>query len=125
MHSGFAKLIIAILFISLVGCGANKKQGALLNGKEIALRLEPGPDNPRNSEGDFIHLKDGRILFIYSHFTGGSGDNASAHLSGRFSNDGGRTWSKKDVLILPNEGGMNIMSVSLRSEEHTSELQSH
>lgn len=113
MNSSFIKLVIAILFIVLAGCSANKSQGTLTNGKEIALRLEPGPDNPRNSEGDFIHLKDGRILFIYSHFTGGSGDNAEAHLAGRFSDDGGRTWSKKDVLILPNEGGMNIMSVSL------------
>lgn len=113
MNSGFIKLVIGILFIVLAGCNANKLHGTLTNGKEIALRLEPGPDNPRNSEGDFIHLQGGRILFIYSHFTGGSGDNASAHLSGRFSDDGGRTWSAKDVVILPNEGGMNIMSVSL------------
>jgi len=81
--------------------------------KEIVLRLEPQQGNPRNSEGDFIQLKDGRILFIYTHFTGGSGDHASAYLAGRFSNDGGKTWTKKDVMILPNEGGMNIMSVSL------------
>ena len=36
-------------------------------GKDIVLRLEPGPNNPRNSEGDFISLKDKRILFVYSH----------------------------------------------------------
>ena len=81
--------------------------------KEIALRLEPGPDNPRNSEGDFIQLKDGRILFVYTHFTGGSGDNASAGLAGRFSTDNGRTWSKEDTPVLSNEGDMNTMSVSL------------
>ncbi|NIA31284.1 MAG: hypothetical protein GWP06_15415 [Actinobacteria bacterium] len=113
MNSNFFKLVIGILFIVLAGCSADKRSGTLTGGKEIVLRLEPGPDNPRNSEGDFIHLQDGRILFIYSHFTGGSGDNAEAHLSGRFSDDGGRTWSKKDVTILANEGGMNIMSVSL------------
>ena len=28
--------------------------------------LPPGPGNPRNTEGDFVRLKDGRILFIYS-----------------------------------------------------------
>jgi len=81
--------------------------------KEITLRLEPQQGNPRNSEGDFIQLKDGRILFIYTHFTGGTGDHASAYLAGRYSNDGGKTWTKEDVIILPNEGGMNIMSVSL------------
>ena len=82
-------------------------------GKEITLKLEPQEGNPRNSEGDFIQLKDGRILFIYTHFTGGTGDHAGAYLAGRYSKDGGKTWSREDELILPNEGGMNVMSVSL------------
>lgn len=90
-----------------------KSELSLRDGKEIALRLTPSAGNPRNSEGDFIRLKNGRILFVYSHFTGGSGDNASSFLAGRFSEDGGRTWSKKDRLVLPNEGKMNTMSVSL------------
>ena len=82
-------------------------------GKEITLRLEPQQGNPRNSEGDFIQLKDGRILFIYTHFTGGTSDHASAYLAGRYSSDGGKTWTREDEIILPNEGNMNIMSVSL------------
>lgn len=77
------------------------------------LRLEPGPGNPRNSEGDFIRLKDGRILIIYAHFTGGDADHAAAHLASRESRDGGRTWSANDMLVVANEGGMNVMSVSL------------
>jgi len=75
--------------------------------------LPPGRANPRNSEGDFIRLKDGRILFVYTHFTGGGGDHSAAHLGGRFSSDGGRSWTKKDVAIVPNEGKQNVMSVSL------------
>ncbi|HPT99980.1 MAG TPA: sialidase family protein, partial [Armatimonadota bacterium] len=75
--------------------------------------LPPGPGNPRNSEGAFIQLNDGRVLFVYTHFTGGGWDHAAAHLAGRFSSDGGRTWCLDDVLILPNEGEMNVMSVSL------------
>lgn len=103
------KIIIAISFLFwIAGCNSQEEIG-----KEITLRLEPGKGNPRNSEGDFIQLKDGRILFIYSHFTSGSGDNSSAYLAGRYSSDGGKTWSEKDVIILPNEGGMNVMSVSL------------
>jgi sialidase-1 len=82
-------------------------------GKEISLQLLPQQGNPRNSEGDFIQLKDGRLLFIYTHFTGGPGDHASAYLAGRFSKDGGETWTEEDTIILPNEGSMNIMSVSL------------
>ncbi|NOR74874.1 MAG: hypothetical protein GQ525_06925, partial [Draconibacterium sp.] len=52
-------------------------------------------------------------LFVYTHFTSGAGDNASAYLAGCYSSDGGKTWTEDDVLILQNEGGMNIMSVSL------------
>jgi sialidase-1 len=77
------------------------------------LELAPGEGNPRNSEGDFITLKDGRILFVYTHFTGGFDDASTAHLASRESGDGGRTWSATDKVVLPNEGGFNIMSVSL------------
>lgn len=78
------------------------------------LTLEPGPGNPRNSEGDFIKLQDGRILFIYTHYDGEStSDHASAYLAGRYSEDEGQTWSQEDHLVLGNEGDMNIMSVSL------------
>lgn len=77
------------------------------------LRLEPSTGNPRNSEGDFVQLTDGRVLFIYTHFTGGEGDDARAVLASRESRDGGRTWSSNDVLVVENEGGRNVMSVSL------------
>ena len=77
------------------------------------LELPPAKGNPRNSEGSFVSLKDGRVLFVYTHFTGGGGDHDSAHLAGRYSSDGGRTWTKEDRAIVANEGGMNVMSVSL------------
>ncbi|WP_442508957.1 sialidase family protein [Novipirellula sp. SH528] len=79
----------------------------------VTLRLPPTSGNPRNSEGDFIQLKDGRVLFVYTHFTGGGDDHASAHLAGRYSADGGKTWDAADTRILDNEAGFNIMSVSL------------
>jgi sialidase-1 len=77
------------------------------------LRLNPSASNPRNSEGDFIELAGGRWLFVYTHFEGGDSDHAGAYLAGRYSEDGGATWSHEDVLVLPNEGKMNVMSVSL------------
>ena len=84
------------------------------HGKEIVLRLEPGPDNPRNSEGDFITLKNGRILFIYSHFAGASGgDFGNAYLASRYSDDKGKTWSQIDEKVVGQEGDMNVMSVSI------------
>lgn len=82
-------------------------------GKRV-LVLSPSPENKRNSEGSFITLRDGKLLFIYTHYgSGGNGDHDSACLKGRISGDGGKTWSEKDQLILENEGAMNIMSVSL------------
>jgi sialidase-1 len=85
----------------------------LLPGATIIPLLPPGPGNPRNTEGAFITLKDGRILFAYSRFTGGGGDHAAAYIAGRYSSDGGRTWTADDVTIVEREGQMNVMSVSL------------
>jgi len=86
-------------------------------GAEVPMRtleLPPGKGNPRNSEGAFVTLRDGRILFVYSHYTAGSGgDHDPAHLAGRYSSDDGRTWTREGRVIVPNEGGMNVMSVSL------------
>ena len=65
--------------------------------KEMVLRLAPGENNPRNSEGSFVTLKSGRILFIYSRYTGNSShDHASAYLASRYSDDGGKTWHRFD-----------------------------
>ena len=81
---------------------------------KTVLRLELGEDNPRNSEGDFVELKDGKILFVYSHYYGSSSsDHATAYLASRISSDRGKTWSTTDKVELQNEGGMNVMSVSL------------
>jgi len=83
-------------------------------GKEDVLKILPSSNNPRNSEGDFITLKDGRILYIYSHFTGTSGgDFGNAYLVSRYSTDKGKTWSKEDLPVIKQEGNMNVMSVSL------------
>ncbi len=81
--------------------------------------LPPGPGNPRNTEGDFLALRDGRLLFAYTKFTGGTGDHDSASIVTRTSRDSGLTWSREDELLLANEGEMNVMSVSfLRARDN-------
>lgn len=77
------------------------------------LRLVPAAGNPRNSEGDFLQLKDGRVMFVYTHFFGGRSDHDQARLAARFSSDGGASWSEQDQVIVANEGDWNVMSVSL------------
>jgi len=83
-------------------------------GVKVVLDLKPGPDNPRNSEGAFLPLKDGRIMFAYSRYYGkSSSDHATADIAVRYSYDKGATWTDKDEIIVKNHGGMNVMSVSL------------
>lgn len=85
-----------------------------LAGKYAVLDIRAGENNPRNSEGDFITLKDGRILFMYSKYTGSStSDFAPANLVGRYSSDGGKTWTTNDPVLVRSDAKNNIMSVSL------------
>jgi sialidase-1 len=81
-------------------------------GIETLLTIEPTPEYPRNSEGDIVELKDGRLCLVYTRFSGGTSDHATADLVARFSADGGKTWTADRVLV-KNEGRMNVMSVSI------------
>ncbi len=103
-----------MIVATLAACGALSIPAATIPAAPKAvLELPPGLGNPRNSEGDMIELKDGRILFVYSHYTKGRGDDHDpAHLASRVSADGGLTWSTSDETVVANEGGMNVMSVS-------------
>ena len=94
----------------------------IIQNVDFVKYLPPSAENPRNSEGDFLHIELGgkkAILFVYSRFTGGSGDSASADLACLLSFDGGRTFalpegSADGVLIRAAEFGTdNVMSVSL------------
>ena len=87
---------------------------------EVALNLPPSKDNPRNSEGDFVTLKDGRILFIYTHFTGGGRDDSSAYLASRVSKDGGKTWSK--ILYVDEHTGCSDFDMDPENPEILSNL---
>src|SRR5881394_1216716 len=75
--------------------------------------LAPGNNNPRNSEGDFMPLNNGILMFVYSRFTGGSGDDGRADLAAIYSGDGGKSWSLRYEPVLEHEGKQNVMSVSL------------
>jgi len=87
---------------------------ALVVGVEMEplLVIEPSKENARNSEGDIIELRDGRLCLIYTRFTGGSGDDAAADLVMRTSDDDGKSWSD-DRIVVQRSGGLNVMSVSL------------
>lgn len=113
----YTRVVNFLFLLNTFWCGhgiqAQQAPGLKLK-SVVALQLNPDENNPRNSEGDFIELKDGRLLFIYTHYTGSSSsDHAPACLAGRYSSNGGKSWSRADSIIVQNEGDMNVMSVSL------------
>lgn len=82
--------------------------------------LPPRAEAARNSEGAFIDLKDGSVLFIYTRFDGnpdpiaGAEDSAKSRLAARISRDRGATWSADTIIATPEgETSMNVMQVSL------------
>lgn len=83
---------------------------------KILLDLAPNETNMRNSEGAFVTLSDGRILFAYSRYSGkGFRDESSADIAAIISADGGETWSEPQILFTAeSHGTANIMSVSLQ-----------
>ena len=106
--------IPVIVGLTLLALVTQITWAALPDGVSQNLVLAPTPGNPRNSEGDFVNIDQQRILFIYTHFTAGAGDDASAYLAGRWSSDEGKTWDDHDQIIVPKPTGVqNIMSVSL------------
>jgi len=103
-------IVSGLLLVALQSVYAQKIR---ISDKDIVLRIESTPEHPRNSEGDFVTLDDGRILFVYTQFQNVASDHAPAKLMGRYSSDNGKTWTKDDVMIVDKEGDMNVMSVSL------------
>jgi len=81
-------------------------------GRQVCL-LATGENNPRNGEGAFIRLTDGRILYGFTEYIGDSwNDHAHARLSGVISADEGETWSPRRVLLECPADAKNIMSLS-------------
>ncbi len=82
-------------------------------GKEV-LFLHTGEGNPRNGEGTFLRLKDGRIMHAYTRYYGADwADHAIAEIYACYSADEGESWSEPSLLLAKDEGAENIMSPSL------------
>jgi len=76
--------------------------------------FSPDEKYTRHSEGAFLRLKDGTILFAYSRFTGLWNDDAPSDIVAVTSHDEGETWSEARTLVpASHHGASNIMSVSL------------
>ncbi len=77
--------------------------------------LKTAPGNPRNGEGAFIRLTDGRILYAYTRFCDGDKweDHSRADLAAIESADEGETWSASRTILTPQKDEVNLMCVSL------------
>lgn len=88
----------------------------IIQESKIVHELIPSEGNPRSSEGSFLTLKDGRIIFAYSRYNGTSShDNASCDVCAVYSSDGGESFSS-DYRVLARAsdyGEKNVMSVSM------------
>ena len=72
-------------------------------GQEVSF-LAPKENNPRNGEGDFLRLRDGTILYVYSGFVGACGsDDAASDIRGIRSTDEGKTWVEDRIVFLMNQ----------------------
>lgn len=117
---------VTMVMLAAIGCavalsdGRAEDSGPNDGDCRILLELGHTEQNPRNSEGDLLWLKDGRYLFVYTKFEkaegsafGGSHDHAPARICARISSDKGVTWSDDRILFSPRKGDLNVMSVSL------------
>lgn len=88
----------------------------MIQESRIVHELTPAPGNPRSSEGSFLRLRDGRILFAYSRYNGvSSGDHASCDVCAIVSSDDGESFSSdfRTLVRARDHGEQNVMSVSL------------
>ncbi len=84
----------------------------------LVASLDKKFDNPRNSEGSFLKLKDGRIAFAYSRYFGESdNDHAACNICVIYSSDGGKSFDTEnyETLVYASDyNEQNVMSVTLR-----------
>lgn len=74
----------------------------------------PEGDAARFSEGAFIRLRSGQILFVFSRFRHSFHDNAQSDLYACVSDDEGETFSSPELFLPASLYGVkNVMSVSL------------
>lgn len=82
--------------------------------KRLVFHLPNSEQSGRNSEGSFLRAPNGDILFAYSHFSTGLGDdNDPCDVALIRSHDEGETWSAPEIIARASDFGVrNIMSVS-------------
>ncbi len=101
-------IIFSIIFL-MISCKTDQNNQTDEEGKEVTLLLKPRPGNPKNFSGDFIRLKDGRILYLYAYGIGDIvADDAPYCTIARYSRNDGKTWTSDDIVVHI-EGGLSLL----------------
>ncbi|MBO4429414.1 MAG: hypothetical protein J5832_05620, partial [Clostridia bacterium] len=88
--------------------------------RKVLFELPPTEGNSRNSEGDFIRLPDGKIMFAYTRYVGTTWeDHEDSSICAIYSNDGEHfdTENIKTIFRPERVGGTNAMSATLRKNK--------
>ena len=101
----------------LAACLGTAAAWAADGGPRVLLELPKDAQFPRNSEGDVVELKDGRLMVAWSRYSGTvkgeCDDHWPADIAAVESADGGKTWGAPRVLVTRRSEDLNVMSVSL------------
>ena len=81
---------------------------------KVTREFAPSKENQRNSEGAFITLEDGRLMFAYTQYRDGWHDYSPADIAVIYSADDGETWTEPHIIFEAElYNAQNIMSVSI------------
>ncbi|MBI4626592.1 MAG: exo-alpha-sialidase [Verrucomicrobia bacterium] len=128
-----ATLFAATLLTSTAGAAWDEALPKLreIPGIEKQIVVVATPEAPKHGEQTVIRLKDGRLLLLWSEFVredlmpagerpppsplrrDPTGDDGYARISGKTSADGGRTWSKPNVVVDDKDALVNCISPGL------------
>lgn len=108
----FPRLLAGLLLCASAAATSGFAAGPAPTALPAPHDLSPTPEHPRSTEGAFLTLRSGRILFQYSQFREGQHDHSPSAIAEIHSDDAGRTWSEPRVVV-PTGSYQNIMSVSL------------
>ncbi len=83
--------------------------------QKTICEIKPEDNNGRNSEGDFLTLKNGAIMFAYSRYNSNGGeDDDSCDIACLYSYDNGESFTDGKILVTAESLGVkNLMCVSL------------
>ena len=119
LKSAFIRLLLAasLALITAIAFAWPPERESSTSAQPYIVVVEKGsPAHPRNSEGGIVALHEGSWFQIWSEWFNSpkmGDDLGPSHLVAAVSQDEGRTWRDKHVLVENNPGDLNVMPASI------------